>query len=226
MASRCQQSLQNQEEQVWLGGGHPQPLFWALLLQHQEGPPEPLQAQRSPQSLGRLALHRRGVHSGDSRTPGWDGGQILEELLPPAGRPASSGLHPEDPGRAALAPSLSFPMCRIAPRGQRGRRERSCPRWPPGRKHLQVRLCPRRQGARRAHAALHTHTHGLHRLHLASRFHEPLIPPLRIVAEALGGRSPRRVCSEPPHRVGSWPRGSVGGAPVSPSRATGPRPCD
>lgn len=92
MASRCQQSLQNQEEQMWLGGGHPRPLFWALLLQHQEGPPEPLQAQRSPQSLGQLALHRRGVHSGDSRTPGWDGGQILEELLPPAGRPASSGF--------------------------------------------------------------------------------------------------------------------------------------
>lgn len=114
----------NQEELVWLGGGHPQPLSWALLLQRQEGPPEPHQAQRSPQSLGRLALHCCGVHSQDGRTPGWDGGRILEELFPLACRPASSGLHPEDPGRAALAPSLGFPMCRIVPRGQPGPRGR------------------------------------------------------------------------------------------------------
>lgn len=131
----------NQEELVWLGGGHPQPLSWALLLQRQEGPPEPHQAQRSPQSLGRLALHCCGVHSQDGRTPGWDGGRILEELFPLACRPASSGLHPEDPGRASVSPCAG--LCHEGSQGPGGG---AAVVGPSGRKHLRVRLRPRKQG--------------------------------------------------------------------------------
>lgn len=182
-------------------------------------PPEPHQAQRSPQSLGRPALHRHGVHSRDSRTPGWDSGQILEELLAPAGRPASSGLHPEDPGQAHSLRASVSPCAGLCHEGSEGPVRGAALVWASGRKHLRVRLCPGKQGPRRAHAALHAHVDGPRGLHLTSRLREPLIPPLRMVAEALGGRSPCCVHSELPHRVGSWPRGSVGGA-------TGPRPCD
>lgn len=179
---------------MWLGGGHPQPLSWALLLQRQEGPPEPHQAQRSPQSLGRLALHCCGVHSQDGRTPGWDGGRILEELFPLACRPASSGLHPEDPGRAALAPSLGFPMCRIVPRGQPGPRGR-CRRCGPLRPEAPAgQASPQEAGPYilRAHAG---HTRPCTRTSTAhavciSPHGELLIPPLRKVAEASAGRSP------------------------------------